>query len=59
MGKPVLISIVLIGTALLVVPAARDAEHTHTLQKRDLPPPYQLADVTRSSSCVQPCESLF
>jgi HlyD family secretion protein len=47
MRKSVLIMIVLMGTAVLAPATVRDTEQTPKGQKRELPPPYQLAEVSR------------
>ena len=48
--KPVLISIVLMGTALVAVPSVRDADHA---ARRHPPPPYQLAEVSRGEAVTK------
>jgi HlyD family secretion protein len=48
--KPVLISIVLMGTALVAMPSVRDADHA---AGRHLPPPYQLAEVSRGEAVTK------
>jgi HlyD family secretion protein len=53
MRKPVLICIVLMGTALLAPAMVRDTEQIPEVQKRDPPPPYQLAEVSRGQAITK------
>src|SRR5262245_7892928 len=50
MRTPVLISIVLMGAALVAVPSVRNADPA---AGRQLPPPYQLADVSRGQAITK------